>query len=125
MREMKSKILLILVCVGLLALGLAKASSELPQELVGVWDYASLTISSGATVHFKPGQWTLKLSADATWLMQGPLPNAKPVNGTYEVHGSELKMNGGNNLEYHFSLKHDGKVLELKDKSSKISATRE
>ena len=121
---MKSKILLILV-VWLLASGLAKATSEVPQKLVGVWDYTSLTISSGSAVHFKPGLWTLKLNADATWVMQGPLSNAKPVNGTYEVHGSELKMNGGNNSEYHFSLKHDGKVLELKDKSSKISASRE
>jgi len=36
-----------------------------------------------------------------------------------------LIMNGGNDLEYHFSLKPDGKVLELKDKSTKISASRE
>jgi hypothetical protein len=122
---MKSKILLILVCVGLSALHVANASDEAPQALVGTWDYMSLTISSGATVHFRPGQWTLKLNADATWVMQGPKPNAKPANGTYEVHGSKLKMNGGNDLEYHFSLKSDGKVLELKDKGSKISASRE
>jgi hypothetical protein len=122
---MKSKILLALVCVWLLALGLAKASDEVPQELVGIWDYTSLTIPSGATVHFKPGQWTLRLNADATWVMQGPTPNAKPVNGTYEVHGSKLKMNGGNDLEYHFRLKRGGKVLELQDKGSKISASRE
>ena len=122
---MKSKILPILVCIWLLALGLAKASDEPPRELIGIWDYASFTISSGATVHFKPGQWTLKLNADATWVMQGPTPNTKPVNGTYEIHGSKLKMNGGNDLEYHFSLKRDGKVLELKDKGSKISASRE
>jgi hypothetical protein len=57
--------------------------------------------------------------------MQGPTANSKPANGTYEVHGSTLKMNGGNDLEYHFSLKHDGKILELKDKRSKISASRE
>lgn len=120
---MKSKIRLVLVCVWLLAL--ASASDELPQKLIGIWDYTSLTISSGATVHFKPGQWTLKLNADATWAMQGPTPTAKPVNGTYEVHGSMLRMNGGNNLEYRFSLKHDGKVLELKDKRTKISASRE
>ena len=125
MREMKIKLLLILVCVWPLALGLANASDELPQALMGIWDYTSLTISSGATAHFKPGQWTLKLNADATWVMQGPTPNAKPVNGTYEVHGSKLKMNGGNDLEYQFSLKRDGKVLELKDKGSKISASRE
>lgn len=124
MREMKRKIPLILVCV-FLALGLANASDELPQQLIGIWDYTSLTISSGATVHFKPGQWTLKLNADATWIMQGPTPNAKSVNGTYEVHGNKLKMNGGNDLEYQFSLKRDGKVLELKDKNSKIIASRE
>ncbi len=125
MREMKSKILLILVCVGFLASGLAKASDELPRKLIGIWDYTSLTIPSGATVHFKPGQWTLKLNADATWVMQGPKPNAEPVNGTYEVHGSTLKMIGGNDLEYHFSLKRGGKVLELQDKGGKISASRE
>jgi hypothetical protein len=79
---MKGKILPILVCVWLLALGLAKVSDEPPQELIGIWDYTSLTISSGATVHFKPGQWTLKLNADATWVMQGPIPNAKPATGT-------------------------------------------
>lgn len=125
MREMKSKILLILVCVWLLALGLAKASDELPHELIGTWDYTSFTISSGATAHFKPGQWTLKLNADATWIMQGPVPNAKPANGTYVVHGRKLKLNGGNDLEYHFSLQHGGKVLELKDKDSNIIASRE
>jgi hypothetical protein len=76
-------------------------------------------------VHFKPGQWTLKLNADATWVMQGPIPTEKPANGTYEVHGSKLKLNGGKDLEYHFSLKRDGRVLELKDKSSKINASRE
>ena len=104
---------------------LARASDKNARELIGKWDYTSLTISSGATVHFKPGQWTLELNADATWIMQGPKPNAKPVNGTYEVHGGMLIMNGGNDLEYHFTLKHDGKVLELKDKSTKISASRE
>ena len=57
--------------------------------------------------------------------MQGPAANAKPVNGTYEVHGRKLKMTGGKDLEYHFSLKRDGKVLELKDKGSTISASRE
>ena len=57
--------------------------------------------------------------------MQGPKPNAEPVNGTYEVHGSTLKMIGGNDLEYHFSLKRGGKVLELQDKGGKISASRE
>jgi hypothetical protein len=124
MLRMKSKILLALVCIWFSS-GLAKASDERVQELVGTWDYTSLTIPSGATVHFKPGQWTLKLNADATWVMQGPTPNAKPTNGTYEVHGSTLKMNGGNNLEYHFSLKRDGKILELRDKSNKISASRE
>jgi hypothetical protein len=92
-----------------LALGSANASDELPQALIGIWDYTSLTISSGATAHFKPGQWTLKLNTDATWVMKGPTPSSKPVNGTYEVHGSKLKMNGGNDLEYHFSLKRDGK----------------
>ena len=122
---MKTKIPLILVCVWVLALGLAKASDELPQGLIGTWDYTYLTIPSGGTVHFKPGQWTLKLNADATWVMQGPTPNAKPLNGTYEVHGNKLKMNGGNDLEYHFILKRDGKVLELKDKGSEISASRE
>ena len=125
MPEMKNEVLLVLICIGLLALGLAKASDELPPKLVGTWDYMSFTIPSGATVHFRPGQCTLKLNADATWVMQGQPGNAKPVNGTYEVHGSTLKMTGGNDLEYHFSLKHDGKVLELKDKESKISASRE
>ncbi|MGC2364255.1 MAG: hypothetical protein WA555_04505 [Candidatus Sulfotelmatobacter sp.] len=125
MREMRSKILLIPVCVWLLAFGLAKASDEVPQELIGTWDYISLTIPSGATVHFKPGQWTLKLNADKTWVMEGLVPKHWKANGAYEVHGSKLKLNGGNDLEYHFSLKRDGKVLELKDKSSKISASRE
>jgi hypothetical protein len=59
---------------------LAGASDELPQELAGIWDYTSLTIPSSATVHFKPGQWTLKLNADATWVMQGPIANANPAN---------------------------------------------
>jgi len=121
---MKSRILLALACIWLLTSGLANAADD-TRELIGTWDYASLTIASGATVHFKPGQWTLKLNADATWVMQGPTPNSKPVNGTYEVRAHKLKMNGGNDLEYDFRLKHGGKDLELKGKGTKISASRE
>jgi hypothetical protein len=112
-----------------LTVGVAVSSSQISPELAGTWDYTSLTaLRDGkpfGTAHFHAGQWTLKLNADATWVMQGPTANAKPVNGTYEVHGSTLKMNGGNESEYHFSLKKGGKVLQLKDKGSMISATRE
>jgi hypothetical protein len=122
---MKMRALAVAICVSLLAPALAYASDQLPQEIIGVWDYASFTIPSGARVHFKPGQWTLTLNADATWVMRGPVPSAKPANGMYEVHGRKLKMTGGNDLEYHFSLKSDGRVLELKNKDSTIIASRE
>jgi hypothetical protein len=125
MNRRDCRFLLALSLVCLAVLGEVAASSGIPAELIGTWDYMSLTIPSGARVHFKPGQWTLKLSADATWTMQGPTPNTKPVNGTYEVRGNNLKMHGGNDLEYHFSRKHGGKDLQLRDKKTVIDASRE
>jgi hypothetical protein len=52
--DVKSKILLASIWIAFFASGLAKASGERPQELVGIWDYTSLTIPSGATAHFSP-----------------------------------------------------------------------
>lgn len=134
MHKVTRCLLVILACLFLGAIGVAAGSDEIPAELIGTWDYTSLTAlkdgKPSGTVHFKLGQWTLKLNADATYLMKPPPPAAKPegVSGTYKVHGHDLDLspaNGAHKLMYHFSLKHDGKVLELKDKGTMITASRE
>jgi len=137
MTQQKCTFVAVLVCSCLVA-GAAIASSEILSELVGTWNYSSLTaIKNGkpfGTAHFQPGQWTLKLNADGTYLMKGPMKasssDSSGASGKYEVRKHDLNMrpdNGGHGLKYEFKLKQDGKVLVLtsKDDGSIISANRE
>jgi hypothetical protein len=91
-------------------------------------------LSPISTVHFQPGQWTLRLNVDGTYLMKGPLKSqsadSQPATGTYEVHGHDLTMTSPkghdhDDLKYRFTLKHHGKVLMLTDEGGSISANRE
>jgi hypothetical protein len=119
----------------LAAPGAAGDLSKTARELIGTWDYMSLTaLKDGkpfGTVHFQPGQWTLTLNQDATWTMKQPSPSAKPagiVNGTYEVRGHDVDMkrvDGSPFKTSRFKIEHDGKVLILTDTGAIIRATRE
>jgi|SRR5208282_1159382 len=138
MNQQKCRVLALLACSYFLAVSNAIASSEIPPGLVGTWNYSSLTIIKNGkpfgTVHFRPGQWTLKLNADGTYLTKGPLKSPSSDSsgsaGKYEVHKHDLGMrpdDGGHDLKYNFKLKQGGKVLMLTDENDGtiISATRE
>ena len=108
-------------------------SSKVPPELIGTWDYTSMTpLKNGkpfGTVHFQPGQWTVTFNQDGTWVMKTPSPpNPHGLNGSYEVHGHDLEMKlaGGKPYnKYRFTIEQDGKVLSLMTKETSISANRE
>jgi hypothetical protein len=134
---MKSRTYWILIALSALCLvepGGAGNSSKVPPELVGTWNYTSMTaLKNGkpfGTVHFQPGQWTVTFNQDATWAMKPPSPPAKPgsLNGRYAVHGHDVEMkltNGSPYQNYRFTIEQDGKALTLKTKESTISAIRE
>ena len=94
-----------------------------------MWDYSTFTVVKNgkpfSTIHFQPGQWTLSLNADGTYIEKEPLkPRSADSNvatGKYEVHKHDLKMRpdkDGRELKYGFKLEADGKVLVLTDKNS-------
>ena len=138
MSQEKRRFVAVLVCVCFVAVGASVALSETPPELIGMWNYSSLTaIKNGrpfGTVHFQPGQWTLRLNADGTYLTKGPLKSASPdsdgATGKYEVHKHEFDMmpdKGDHEPKYNFKFEEDGKVLVLtdRDKGTIIEANRE
>lgn len=110
-----------------------KQRRELPPELIGTWDYTSMTaLKKGnpfGTVHFQPGQWTVTFNPDSTWAMKSPSPPAKPggMNGSYAIHGHDVDMklaNGSTYHKYRFTIEQDGKALVLAAKDSIINASR-
>jgi len=119
-----------LVC---LALGVTIAASEIPPELIGTWSFTSMTaLKDGkpfGTINFKPGQWTLKLKDDGTYVEDFPVGKAPHVEGVYKVHGHDLEMQATTrkaDIKYHFALEQDGKILVLTDQGKTIStASRE
>ncbi len=137
MKSRTREFLIILASVGLMRLDAADDSAKHSPELIGTWDYISITaLKNGkpfGTVHFQPGQWTVTFAEDATWIMKSPPSFSKPysTNGTYDVHGRELNMKradaepGKPNFKYRFTVERGGKVLVLTDKESTISASRE
>lgn len=123
----------ILACACLAALCVAVASSQTPAGLTGTWNVESMSaLTNGqrsGTAHFKPGQWILRLNADATWVMRLSASHGDSERaGTYEVGGHDLtlKPTAGPDLKYRFSLKQAGKALTLTktDKTSIITANR-
>jgi hypothetical protein len=122
-----------LALVYLAALSTAVASREIPPELIGTWDFTSMTaLKDGkpfGTIHFKPGQWTLKLKDDGTYIEDFPVGKIPHVEGAYKVHGHELEMKAttrNTDSKYSFALEQDGKILTLTDKGKSImSANRE
>jgi len=132
---MKSKwcwFLIALASVCLIRIDATGSSPKVPPELIGTWDYTSMTaLKNGkpfGTVHFQPGQWTVTFNPDATWVMKTPPPNPRGLNGSYEVHGHDLDMklaDGKPYFKYRFTVEQDGKVLVLTTKEATISANRE
>ena len=125
--------LLALALVSLAELNLAVASTGILPELIGTWDFASMSpLKDGkpfGTIQFKPGQWSLQLNQDGTYVEKMPLRKYPLAEGTYKVHGHVLEMkpaNGKTDLKYRFALEEDGKVLVLTDKDKSITrANRE
>jgi hypothetical protein len=133
---MKSRGIGYLVAVGcLLVVGLQSASGahKVLQELVGTWDYISMTsLKNGkpfGTVHFNPGQWTVTFNSDGTWAMKTPSNlNGQGLSGSYDVRGRDLDMKRANGKpydDYRFSIEQDGKALVLTTKEVTITANRE
>ncbi len=130
----KFEFLIILASVFLVGPNVANGGSKAVPELIGTWDYTSMTaLKNGkpfGTVNFQPGQWALTFNQDATWVMKPPSPPAKSggMNGSYDVHGHDLDMklaNGNPYFKYRFTIEQDGKVLTLATKESTIHASRE
>ena len=125
--------LIALVSCNLSTLGAADSLPKIPVELLGTWDYTSMTaLKNGkpfGTVRFQSGQWTVTFNQDATWVMKTPSPpNQHGLNGNYEVHRQDLEMklaNGNPYGRYHFTVEQNGKVLVLTDKEVTINANRE
>jgi hypothetical protein len=134
MKSRKFEYLIVLVSICLMGLDAAGGSAKAPLEMIGTWNYTSMTaLKNGkpfGTVHFRPGQWTVTFNQDATWVMKPPSPPAKPggLNGSYAVHGHDVDMklaNGSPYYKYRFTIEQNGKVLTLTTKESTISASRE
>lgn len=125
--------LIVLASICLLGLDATGSFSKVPPELIGTWDYTSMTaLKKGkpfGTVHFQPGQWTVTFNQDKTWVMRTPSPpNPRGLNGSYEVHAHDLDMklaDGKPYYTYRFAVEQDGKVLILTTKEVTISANRE
>ncbi|HEV7220524.1 MAG: hypothetical protein ACHP8A_11940 [Terriglobales bacterium] len=124
---------IVLAVLCLVELDVAGSSNDLP-ELIGTWDYTSMTaLKNGkpfGTVHFHSGQWTVTFNQDATWAMKPPSPPAKPggLTGSYALHGHDVDLklaNGSPFQKYRFAIEQDGRVLTLTNKESTISANRE
>jgi hypothetical protein len=134
MKSRNDWLLIAVAVLCLVELGAAGDSSKVPPELIGTWDYTSMTaLKNGkpfGTVHFQPGQWTVTFNQDGTWAMKPPSPPAKPggLNGNYAAHGRDVDMkltNASPYQKYRFAIEQDGKVLTLTTKESTISASRE
>jgi hypothetical protein len=123
--------LAILASVCLWGLDATGSSSNTPPELIGTWDYSSMTsLKNGkpfGTVHFQPGQWTTTFNQDNAWVMKTPSPpNPHGLNGIYRVHGHDLEMklvDGRPYYTFHFTIEQN--VLALTTKEISISANRE
>jgi hypothetical protein len=133
MKTKWSWFLIVLASVSLIGLDAIGSSSKVTSELIGTWDYTSMTaLKKGkpfGTVHFQPGQWTVTFNQDATWGMKLPPPaNPRDLNGSYEIHEGDLDMklaDGKPFHKYHFKVEQEGKVLVLTTDESTISANRE
>ena|SRR5664279_718807 len=133
MPTMKSKptfgFIAILAYVCLIGLSTANGGSPVPSQLIGTWDYTSLSVNAKGTgvADFHPGEWTVTFNQDATWVMKSPLTPGGD-SGRYEVKGHDLTMlrtNGELYEKYRFSVSQNGKVLGLVSKLTTISASRE
>jgi hypothetical protein len=133
MKMKKSGFLFVVACMCLVGLHAAAGVPQAPPELIGTWDYTSMTaLKNGkpfGTVHFQPGQWTVTFNRNATWTMKLPsIARPGELNGNYEVRGRDVQMilaDGKPYQKYRFAVEQDGKVLTLTGKEDVIRANLE
>jgi hypothetical protein len=133
MKSITQGFLVALAFFYVLAFASSSGFGQTASELVGTWDYTSITnLKNGkpfGTVHFQPGQWTITYKQDGTWTMNPALSSGKPApNGRYVMHGHDVDMklvNGSRYERYRFAIEQDGRELELTSKETIITASRE
>jgi hypothetical protein len=130
MRLRSPKLLFILAFFCLLA-RVGKADPLDRTALIGKWDYTSYTAHQkgkpSGTVQFKPGGMVFTYREDGTWEMEADDATRTKLNGSYEVHGTELimkKADGSLYQDFNVELKDDGKGMILKDKRSIVTASK-
>src|SRR6266436_1091854 len=93
MRSVKLLLILVFFCV------IAHVASAEPLNkatLIGRWDYTSYTLlqkgKPSGTVQLKPGTLSYTYREDGTWEMEAGDATHTRLNGSFEVHGTELIM---------------------------------
>jgi hypothetical protein len=101
-------------------------------DLIGRWDYTSYTAlqkgKPAGTVQFKPRTMVFTYREDGTWEMGAADATHTKLNGSYELHGTELimkKAEGSTYQDFDVELEHGGKAMIMKDKRSIITASKE
>jgi hypothetical protein len=130
MRPASRKLLLTLALFCAIA-PITHAAPLTKAALIGQWDYTSYTIvedgKPGGSVQMQSGTVLFTYREDGTWNMQAADPDHTKLNGTYEIHGSELimkKADGSPYQDFEVELTSDGKDMTMKDKRSIVTATK-
>ena len=128
---MRSIKLLLIPTFFLVIANLAYADPLDKTALVGRWDYTSYAILQkgklSGTVQFKPGTMLFTYRDDGTWEMEAGDATHTRLNGSYEVHGTELimkKADGSPYQDFDVELKSGGKVMVMRDKRSIVTASK-
>ncbi|MBB5338322.1 hypothetical protein [Tunturiibacter gelidoferens] len=99
--------------------------------LIGQWDYTSYTIlqrgrPSGA-VQFKPRTMLFTYHEGGAWEMEAGDATHTKLNGSYEVHDTELimkKTDGSTYQDFTVEFRNDGKEMVMRDKRSIVTASK-
>jgi hypothetical protein len=99
--------------------------------LVGKWDYTSYTLlqkgKPSGILHFKPGTMLFTYRADGTWEMEAADATHTRLNGSYEIHSSELimkKADGSPYQDFQVEMNNEGNEMTMRDKRSIVTASK-
>jgi hypothetical protein len=99
--------------------------------LIGKWDCTSYTVlqkgKRSGTLQFKPHTMLFTYQEDGTWEMEASDATHTILNGSFEIHGSELIMKNTDGSAYQdwvVELKDEGKQMVLTDKRSVVTASK-